>query len=643
MASNSTSKLKVTELDFDLIKNSLKDYLKAQTQFTDYDFEGSGMSVLLDLLSYNTHYNAFYTNMIANEMFLDSATLRSSAVSLAKQLGYTPRSVIGAKAKVDITFSPNDLGGFDTDITRLGTHVVIPKGSVFLTEMSNKTYGFVTTGSYTATPTTNSDGGFLVSSSSSSGVVPYIASNIEITQGVYSSIQYVYNTQIKNQQFIIPNEGIDTSTITVLVTDTLSGTAGEIYTLSDDYASITSDSKVFFIQETLNNKYEIYFGDGNIGAKPVDGNVIDITYVVSEGDAGNGATIFKSDPIKSPFYGIKSSTITYAPTVFLVEKAAAGAAQEDLASIKYLAPRNYEAQNRAVTTDDYVVKVLSDYPQLDSVRCWGGEENDPPQYGKVYLSIKPVKGYILSDTEKNNIKINILKSRNVITVEPVLIDPEYIFLVINASIKWDSRLTPLTDATLRAGVINEIVNWGQNNLEKFETYFRYSKLVSAVDDYNAGIVNNEISVKLRAEIVPTLGASTTYTINFTNPLYHPHTGHQGTLNSSTFNYAGHTSCALRDVDGVVQIVSGQSTVVSSDAGTIDYVSGKIVLTGFRPTTVSGGGTLSITVNPKNKDIVPNYNQLLTIRDSDLTVSMSDDASSIGGTIGVTRASSSSIY
>lgn len=642
MAINSTSKLKVTELDFDLIKSSMKDYLKSQSQFTDYDFDGSGMSVLLDLLAYNTHYNAFYTNMIANEMFLDSTTLRSSAVSLSKQLGYTPRSVTGAKAIVSITFNPGDLGGNNTDVARLGTNVLIPKGSVFLTELNSKTYGFVTTGSHTATPTTNTQGGFLISSGAGSDVVPYVASNVEITQGVYSSIQYVYNTQIKNQSFIIPNDGVDTSTITVLITDTLSGTSGEIYTLSDDYTAVTATSRVFFVQETLNNKYEIYFGDGNIGAKPVDGNVIDITYIVSEGDAGNSATVFKSDPIKSPFYGINDSTSTYAPVVSLVSKAAGGSGQEDLDSIKYLAPRNYEAQNRAVTTDDYVVKVLSDYPQLDAVRCWGGEENDPPTYGKVYLAIKPVKGYVLSNIEKENIKKNILASRNVITVEPILVDPEYIFLVVDTNIKWDSRLSPLTDATLRAGVRNEIVAWAQTNLEKFETYFRYSNLVYTIDNYSAGITNNETSIKLRAEIVPTVGESANYTIKFSNPLYHPHSGHQGTLTSSSFAYADNPNCTLMDVDGVVQIVSGGTTVISSAAGTVDYVSGKVVLTGFRPTSVSGGGTLSITVKPNNNDIVPNYNQLLTIRDSDLSVNMSDDASSISGTIGRTR-SSASVY
>ncbi len=204
-------------------------------------------------------------------------------------------------------------------------------------------------------------------------------------------------------------------------------------------------------------------------------------------------------------------------------------------------------------------------------------------------------------------------------------------------------MTPLTDATLRAGVRNQIVDWAQNNLEKFETYFRYSNLVYTIDNYSAGITNNETSINLRTEIVPTVGASANYTIKFSNPLYHPQSGHQGTLTSSSFGYAGHPGCILRDVDGVVQIVAGGgTTVVSSDAGTVDYISGKVVLTGFRPTSVSGGGTLSITVNPKNNDIVPNYNQLLTIRDSDLSVSMSDDASSIGGTIGSIR-SSASIY
>ena len=621
----------------------MKDYLKSQSQFVDYDFDGSGMSVLLDLLAYNTHYNAFYTNMIANEMFLDTTTLRSSAVSLAKQLGYTPRSVTGAKAKVTITFNPNDLGGNGTDTARLGTNVLIPKGSVFLAELNSKTYGFVTTGSYTAIPTANSRQGFLVSDAELSDVVPYVASNVEITQGVFSSIQYVYNEQIKNQQFILPNVGVDTSTIAVLITDTLSGTSGEIYTLADDYTSVTTTSKVFFIQETLNNKYEIYFGDGNIGAKPVDGNVIDITYIVSEGDAGNSATVFKSDPIKSPFYGINNSTTTYAPVVSLVSKATGGAGQEDLDSIKYLAPRNYEAQNRAVTTDDYVVKVLSDYPQLDAVRCWGGEENDPPTYGKVYLAIKPVKGYVLSNTEKEHIKKNILASRNIITVEPILVDPAYVFLVVDTAIKWDSRLTPLTEAALRVGVRDQIVNWGQTNLEKFETYFRYSNLVYNIDSYDAGITNNETNINLRAEIVPTVGESANYTIKFSNPLHHPHSGHQGTVTSSSFEYSGHPSCTLRDLDGVLQVVSDGTTVVSSDAGTVDYVSGKVVLTGFEPISVSGGGgTLSITVKPKNNDIVPNYNQLLTIRDSDLSVSMSDDASSIEGTIGRMR-SSASVY
>jgi hypothetical protein len=643
----STTKLKVTELDFDLIKTSLKDYLKAQSRFVDYDFEGSGMAVLLDLLSYNTHYNAFYTNMIANEMFLDSTTLRSSTISLAKQLGYTPRSTLGARAKVSLTFSPDDLLG-----DNLGTSVALPKGSVFLTEINNKTFGYVTTSSYTAQPTANTTGGYWVSSTSESGVVPYTIPEVEITQGIYSSIQYVYNTQISNQRFIIPNTGVDISTITVLVTDAISGTSGANYTLAADYAALTSGSKVFFVQETLNNKYEIYFGDGNIGFSPINGNIIDITYVISEGLAGNDATIFESDPIKSPLYGISNDTTTYDPTVTLLEKAAGGAPQEDLTSIKYLAPRNYEAQNRAVTTDDYVVKVLSDYPQIDAVRCWGGEDNIPPDYGKVYLAIKPVEGYILSNADKDKIKQDVLKSRNVITVAPVIVDPSYLYLIVDTIIKWDSRLTPLTGSTLKAGVVNEIVNWGQNNLEKFETYFRYSVLLQAIDNYNPGIVNNETSIKLRTEIIPGVGISETHDIKFFNPLYHPHVGHKGALSSSSFEYAGYTNCVLSDLDGVVYIYGvggiGENVIVSSNAGTIDYDTGQVILSGFQPSTVHNGGVLSIIANPEHTDIVPNYNQLIAIKSSDLTVTMLDDSSATSGTVGIIRAagqtsSSGSIY
>ena len=626
MPANSTKNLKVTELDFDLIKQSFKNYLRGQGHFTDYDYEGSGLSVLLDLLAYNTHYNAFYINMIANEMFLDTATIRSSVVSLAKQLGYTPRSVTSARANVSITFIPSDLGTVD----RQGITVLVPRGSVFTTELETKTYSFVTSQSHTAYPVANTLGGFLQSTGQ---VVPYTVPNMEITQGVFTSVQYVYNSQF-NQNFIIPNSSVDTFTVSVLVTDTLSGTSGTVYTLADDYTSVGPDSNVFFIQETADEKYEVYFGDGNIGNKPEDGNVIDITYVVSEGGVGNGARIFNSDPIKSPYYGsgFAGDTVTYAPITTTIAQAAAGADRESLASIKYLAPRNYESQNRAVTTDDYVVKLLADYPQVDAVHCWGGEDHVPPNYGKVYVSIKPKLGYILSDAEKENIKTNILKSRNVVTVDPILVDPDYIYLIVDSAVKWDSRLTPTSESALMASIRNEIVNWGQDNLERFGTYFRYSNLLNAIDQHNVGIVNNDTTIRLRKEITTIAGVIQNFTLQFANPIYNPHVGHEGAITSTIFSYAGYSGCVLRDKDGVLNVYSGD-TPVALGIGTVDYESGQLDLVGFLVDSIF---TISIIIVPRRRDVVPLNNQLISLKPSDLTVRMFDDSSELHGTLQTTR-------
>lgn len=641
MAKSNTDKIKVTELDFDLIKQSLKDFLKGQSQFSDYDLEGSGMSVLLDLLAYNTHHNGFYTNMVANEQFLDSASNRDSVVSTAAQLGYVPRSVTSPRATVDVTFNPNDLGGYDdgaaTPTVRLGTSVIIPKGSVFITELANKTYSFVTTTSYTATPTANSTAGYLVNDSATSEVVPYIASSVEIVQGVYSSIQYVFNEQIA-QTFLIPSVDVDTTTISILVSDSVAGTAGVVYTLAEEYTKLNGESAVFFVQEVRNGNYEIYFGDGTIGKKPVDGSIIDISYVVSEGVGSNDATIFGSDPIKSPFYGISASTRTYSPTVTTILNATGGDAKETIESIKFLAPRNFESQNRAVTAGDYEVKLQTDYTNLDAVHVWGGEENDPPDYGKVYISIKPKSGYVLTDTDKKHIAANILKTRNMLTVTPVFVDPTFLYLVLSIDTKWDSRLTTLTGEILKLGIVDEVTTFGQDTLEKFDSYFRYSNLLRTIEDFDAGIVNGTVGLKLRAEFTPTLGVSENYTIKFSNPL-----NNTGLLTSTTFDYGGFTGCVIFDKDdgsGVLEIYgnspTGQNVLVSGNAGTIDYNTGTVVLTSFAPTAVSSGGIISITVQPLEQDIVPGNNQLVTIKESDVSITMLDDASASTGTLQTTR-------
>lgn len=621
------NRLNVTELDFDQIKNSLKRFLNSQVEFADYDFESSGLSVLLDIMSYNTHYQAFYLNMIANESFLDTATTRDALVSISKGIGYTPRSITGAIAYLDITFQPNDLGGVvgaeTTSVTRLGTEVNIPKGSVFVSELSDKTYSFVTTESYIAQPTANTTGGYWVGETAASGVVPYNANNIKATQGVFSTAQYIYNQQ-SDQRFIIPNSGVDTSTISVLVTDSISGSATEVYSKVSNYASLSSSDAVFFINEGTNQEYEIYFGDGIVGKRPVDGSVIGITYVVPEPKAGNGATIFKSDLVKSPFYGIGGSTHTYSPSVTTRTIASGGSDREGEESIRFLAPLSYESQNRAVTTQDYVTAIRTEYPQVESVSVWGGEDADVPIFGNVYVAIKPSEGFVLSETEKKNIIDNILQPRNVLGITPVIVDPEFINLLISVDVLWNPRLTGLTQNTLRNGIRQEILDFGDTQLEKFDEPFRYSTLVRLIDNFNTGIVSNLTSVRLRKEIVPVVGLLADYTIKFSNPIFHPHSGHIGAIISTGFTYNNYTNCNLIDDNGTINIISAGVAVVNN-IGTIDYDTGVLTLSGFNPQSVGQGGKLSVIAQPKTNNIELTRGQILSIISDDVVITMTQES------------------
>jgi hypothetical protein len=613
-----TNKLTVTELDFDEIKQSLKRFLNNQSEFTDYDFESSGLSVLLDILAYNTHYQAFYLNMIANESFLDTASSREALVSLAKSIGYTPRSVTGSVAYVDVRFNPNDLGGLSggeaTPVSRLGTQVTLPKGSVFTTELSDKTYAFVMTDSLVATPVANSTGGYWVSDNISDGVVPYVATDVKITQGIFATAQYIYNDQVE-QQFIIPSTGVDTSTITVLVTDSITSSATEVYTKVDNYSNLDGTSTVFFVSEAPDQRFEIYFGDGVVGKKPADGSIIDITYVVPEPEAGNGATIFKSDPIRSPFYGIGGSTTTYSPTVTTKINASGGRDRESSESIRFLAPLNYESQNRAVTKQDYVTAIRTEYPQVETVSVWGGEEADTPIYGNVYVAIKPTEGFFLSTTEKNRIVEQILKPRSVLGITPIILDPEYTYLRIVSDITWNPRLTGLTEYTLRNGIRQEILDFGDDQLEKFDEPFRYSPFVRLIDEYDSGIVGNLTSVAMRKEVAPTIGVPSNYTIDFDNAI------DAGTIYSTSFTYSSFINCTLKDdSSGSIDILSNNETEVAKGVGTVDYRTGTINLNSFAPNSVSSG-VLSIIATPNRNDVFVSRGKILSIISDDVTIIM----------------------
>ena len=396
-------RLNITELDFDNIKQNLKTYLSKQKEFTDYDFEGSGMAVLLDLLSYNTHYNALYSNMLANEMFLDSADLRNSVVSHAKQIGYTARSARAPKATLNVTV--NDA----TTAT-----VTMARGTAFTTTIDGVSYQYVTNKAVSITPT--------------DGV--YTFSNVDVYEGTLVSNKYTVDTTDANQRFLIKNINADTSTLKVTVQTSASDSTTETYTLSTDFTSATDDSKIFFLDAVEDQQYEITFGDGVIGKALSNGNVVNISYVVTNGDASNSATTFASASSIDGFSNI---------TVSVVSNSFGGAPAEENSSIKFNAPKRYSSQNRAVTVDDFKSIVRSIYPNIQSIRVWGGEENDPPVYGRTYISIKAISGSNITQAVKDDITTE-LKKYMVASVTPVISDPETIFLVVESDVKYLSLI-----------------------------------------------------------------------------------------------------------------------------------------------------------------------------------------------------------
>ena len=369
MAINSKGKLEITDLDFDTVKSNFKTFLSQQSTFSDYNFEGSGMSVLMDLLAYNTHYQAFHANMLANEMFIDTSVTRASAVSHAKSLGYTPTSMKSSYAKLTITVS---------DVPLSQTSLTMPAGTAFNTVVDDASYQFVTISDVTVT--------------SDSGIFSF--PDVGVYEGTRVQYQYTVNSNNLEQQFVIPSPSVDTSTLVVRVQNSSSDTTTTTYSLNTDYSTLLSTSTKYFLQEIENGQYEVYFGDGVVGKKPIDGNIIILNYVVTNGELADGASAFTSASTIGGYSNISVTTVS---------NASGGGESESVDSIKFNAPLKYAAQGRAVTPDDYKSILPSVYPNIRSVQVWGGEDNDPAIYGRVYISIKPNSGNTLTTTTKNNI------------------------------------------------------------------------------------------------------------------------------------------------------------------------------------------------------------------------------------------------
>jgi len=596
------TKLDISELDFDSVKANLKTYLSNQTEFSDYDFEGSGMSVLLDVLAYNTNYLGYNANMLANEMFLDSADLRSSVVSLAKTVGYTPTSATSSTA--DIKAVVNNATGSSLTMTR---------GTKFTTTVNSQSYTFVN----------NAD----VSIAPIDGV--YTFSSVKLYEGSLLTFKYTVDTTDTEQRFIIPNDNVDTTTLTVKIQESSSDSTTAVYKKVTGITEIDSSSKKFFLQEIENQKFEVYFGDGVLGKAVADGNIVILEYVVTNRDAANGASTFA---LSGNIGGFSDVTIT------TNSNASGGTGPESIASIKYNAPRDYSAQDRAVTADDYKTLVKSLYANAQAVQVWGGEDHSTPNYGKVYISIKAKSGANLTVATKNSL-VTDLKRYAVASVTPTIIDPETTYLQLNSSFKFNSSLTTKDVTTLQTNVLSTISSYNTDSLQNFTGMFRHSALGKNIDATDSSILSNVTTVKMYKTFTPTLSSALKYTISYNNAFYNPHSGHNasagGIVSSTGFKINGSTNEHFLDDDGagnirVYYLVSGVRTYTDSTYGTINYSTGEIILTAAHLTSISNvdGATSTVVrvfVIPNSNDIVPVRNQVLQIDTANSTITGEVDA------------------
>tara|TARA_Y100000310_G_scaffold133176_2_gene132103 strand:- start:969 stop:2804 length:1836 start_codon:yes stop_codon:yes gene_type:complete len=590
------SNLTINNLDFDTIKSSLKSHLAGQTAFADYNFEGAGINILLDVLAYNTHYEAYYNNMIANEMFLDSAVHRDNIVSIAKHLGYSPSSVRGSEATVNITL------GNTTGISA-GDYFAI--GGAFSATKDGTSYTFVNTNTS------------LIDNQAANG---YHINDLVIKEGKFESYTFVKNTKQTDQKFIIPEKNVDTSTLTVRVQQSVTDDSGygDSWVLNSNFNEITSTSKVYFVQEVRDNKFEVYFGDGVVGKALDDGNLVILNYVVSTGEVSNNIGQTDSTSNRSFTYGAGN-------TVVVSSAAAGGADRESIDSIRTYAPLSYQTQNRAVTVDDYKSILINDYPDIESISVWGGEENSPPEYGRVMIAFKPSSGTFVSQQTKDSVVNALIERKNIVGIQAQVVDPKYVYIRVNSEVNFNSDALSTSMESLKLRVKNAILNFGDTSLEKFEKGLRYSKLIKEIDDVDDSILSNETKISMEYRLYPvTDPVKASYNIDFSNPLYHPHDGHSSIISSTAFNYTEVSDTTTResylDDDGNGNLrtwfyLDGVKTIINTKIGTINYETGNLYLSNIIINSILEDNFIKIIAQPENKDIDSKKDTILIV-DSD---------------------------
>lgn len=595
------SNIKITELDFDILKENLKDFLKGQDEFQDYDFEGSGLQVLLDVLSANTHYNAIYQNMIANEMFLDSAVLRESVVSRSKVLGYIPSSAKSAQVEVTLKMKGPD----SIDIDNQPSSITLPQYSNFSSSKDNITYIFqnVEARKLMDSGETLSDGRKIYSDT------------FYVKQGIMVEQEFNINFQENpNQRFILSNDNVDTSTLYVQISE--DGVNYSVATLADNVVDIGGLDNVYWINENETGKYELFFGNGRIGKKLIDNSTIKVQYLTTSGSIGNN--------IKTGYNFLDNVTI--GSEIFSLHdisnngESFGGSDKEDIEDIRFISPKYYEMQNRTVTALDYKHLVQEKYKDVDSIKVWGGEDNDPPYYGRVFISLKPKSGFFLTESAKRNITDDIVKKYNVVTIDSEVVDPVFTYVDIICNVKYNGREIVTGENSLRLDILNSIINFNQQNLGKFDSYFRFSNLTTVVDETSTAVKSNTTTMKIRDNLEINLATPTTYEVKFNNEII------AGDLSSSYFTYSGYSDCFLEDdSNGKVSICTyfnGLKTTIVSNIGSVDYILGKITLTNFAPTLISDGNSyIKIIATPKSYDLSPIRNQIITIDNDSININM----------------------
>ena len=597
---SANSNVQMVDLDFNNIKTNLRKFLQSQDTLSDYNYEGSALSTLLDILAYNTQYNAYYLNMVSNEMFLDTAIQRGSVVSHAKALNYTPRSYVAPVATVNLNF-----------YAVLDGSLTLPKFTNFMSHaIDGVNYNFVNTDEITVNTVNN--------------VVSF--NNLKLTQGIPTRLTYQVDSGTNpTYTFEIPETSVDTSTISISVQTSYTNTATQVYTLATDYLSLDGNSTVYFLQESLNGTYQIYFGDGIIGKKLSDGNIISVSYIVTQGSAAYGANSFVLMDNVSNY-----STYTIEP----ISGASQGSEKESIESIKFQAPKSYAAQNRAVTKEDYITIIQQNKYNIpvQAVSVWGGEESNPPKYGSIIAAVKPTGAYTLTDYQKQVLINDVIKPVSVMTVLPEIVDPDYVYLIVAADILYDQRKTTLTSSQISNLVRQAIITFGNQNLNTFNSTFVIGSLIQYVQNLDSSIVAVDFDLRLQKRIVPILDNNLVYTVQFGNAIEQG-LGNRQVQISPTFSQYDTSGQLVNDVffeesltyPGTLRTYYYKNntkyiltdSTATLNAGTIDYANGTVTLTNFTPHKVnSNDGLIKVSASPAIRIVSSLYDRIVTLDNND---------------------------